>query len=63
MEQRSFESVEAAPGKTLDPDASDLVVFSSPGWWDEPLSDGAEEVRTELVNVLDDIGAKLARKL
>ena len=35
----------------------------SPGWWDEPLSDGADEVRQELVNVLDDIGRKLARKL
>lgn len=33
------------------------------GWWDEPLSDGADEVRQELVNVLDDIGRKLERKL
>lgn len=35
----------------------------STGWWDEPLSDGADEVRQELVNVLDDIGRKLERKL
>ena len=35
----------------------------TPGWWDEPLSDGADEVRQELVNVLDDIGSRLARKV
>lgn len=35
----------------------------SPGFWDEPLSDGADVVRRELVNVLDDIGRTLARKL
>jgi len=33
------------------------------GWWDGPLTDGADEVRQELVNVLDDIGKKLDRKI
>lgn len=35
----------------------------TPGFWDKPLEDSADEVRRELVNVLDDIGRELARKV
>ena len=35
----------------------------SPNWWDDPLLDGSEQVREEIVNVLDDIGIALAKKL
>jgi hypothetical protein len=31
----SFAQVEAAPASVLDPAVSDLVVFSSPGWWED----------------------------
>jgi len=35
----------------------------SPNWWDEPLFEGVEQVREELVQVLDDIWAKVERQL
>jgi len=35
----------------------------SPNWWDDPLLEGADRVREEIVNVLDDIGRKLEQKL
>lgn len=35
----------------------------SPNWWDDTLLKGAEQVREELVNVIDDIGIRLAKKL
>jgi hypothetical protein len=35
----------------------------SPNWWDEVLAEGADEVRQELVNVLDDIASKIEKKL
>lgn len=34
-----------------------------PNWWDDPMLEGVDEVREVLVNVLDDIGAKLAAKM
>ena len=33
------------------------------GWWDQPLLEGSDEVRREIVNVIDDIGKKLDRKM
>lgn len=35
----------------------------SPNWWDDPLLEGADEVRREIVNILDEIGEKLQKKL
>jgi hypothetical protein len=35
----------------------------SPNWWDEPLLEDADQVREELVNVLDEIGKRLEKKL
>ena len=34
-----------------------------PGWWDEPIEDGVDDIRRELENVLDDIARKIAQKL
>ena len=35
----------------------------SPGWWDDPLIEGSDAVRDEIVTVIDDIGRKLSAKL
>lgn len=35
----------------------------APNWWDDPLIQGQDVVRREIVNVIDDIGARLAKKL
>lgn len=35
----------------------------SPNWWDDPLLQGAELVREEIVGVLDEIVQKVAKKL
>lgn len=35
----------------------------SPNWWDEPLSQGADVVREEIVGVIDEVGRKLAQKV
>jgi|GEM_PF-3566576 len=35
VEVKSFEAVETDPALVLDPSKTDLVVFSSPGWWDD----------------------------
>lgn len=35
----------------------------SPNWWDDPLLEGAEQVREEIVNVLDEIGQRLEKKI
>lgn len=34
-----------------------------PNWWDDPLLSGADEVRKEIVGVMDDLASRLARKL
>jgi hypothetical protein len=34
-----------------------------PNWWDDPLLEGVEPVREELVNVLEDIAHKLEQKM
>lgn len=34
-----------------------------PNWWDDPLLEGADAVREEIVNVIDDIGARLTKNL
>ncbi|MFI6681873.1 hypothetical protein [Kribbella sp. NPDC050470] len=34
-----------------------------PNWWDDPLIQGSDQVREEIVNVLDDIGIRLAKQL
>jgi len=34
----------------------------SPNWWDDPLLEGADEVREELVKTLDDVARKLDKK-
>ena len=33
-----------------------------PNWWDDPLLEGVDQVREEIVNVIDDIGKALAKK-
>jgi len=33
------------------------------GWWDQPLLEGSDEVRRQIVSVIDDIGNKLDRKM
>lgn len=35
----------------------------SQGFWDEPLLEGADQVREDVVNVLDEIGKRLEKKL
>lgn len=35
----------------------------TPNWWDDPLLEEVDQVREVLVNVLDDIGARLAAKM
>lgn len=35
----------------------------SPNWWDDPLLAGVDQVREEIVNVLDDIAGKVEKKL
>lgn len=35
----------------------------TPNWWTDPLLEGVDEVRKELVNVIDEIGKKLEKKL
>jgi hypothetical protein len=35
----------------------------SPNWWDDPLFQGADLVREEIVNVLDDIAKRVEKKL
>ena len=32
-------------------------------WWDDPLLENAEQVREDIVNVLDEIGKRLEKKL
>lgn len=33
------------------------------GWWDQPLLEGSDEVRRQIVTVIEDIGNKLDRKM
>jgi hypothetical protein len=35
----------------------------SPNWWTDPLLGGVEQVRKELVGVLDDVAGKLAKNI
>lgn len=35
----------------------------SPNWWDDPLLDGADQVREEIVGILDEVVQKVAKKL
>jgi hypothetical protein len=35
----------------------------SPNWWTDPLLEGAEEVRKEIVKSIDDLASRLAKKL
>lgn len=35
----------------------------SPNWWDDPLLEGADQVREEIVGVLDEVVQKVAKKL
>lgn len=35
----------------------------SPNWWDDPLLDGIDEVRKEIVKTIDDVAVQLAKKL
>jgi len=34
----------------------------SPNWWDDPLLEGADEIRKEIVKSLDDVARKLDKK-
>jgi hypothetical protein len=35
----------------------------SPNWWTDPLFSGAEDVRKEVVKVIDEVAVKLAKKI
>lgn len=35
----------------------------SPNWWDDPLFRGADQVREEIVNTLDELARKIEKKL